>query len=182
MQRMDAPPQATARLDVTRLPAGTTEPDVVACGGAARDPHRRQAGRRDDAHARARRGARARLLPHRGHCRPSRPRRRPTSPRTPSRSRRRRFDRARVQRSFYTSSSCGVCGKGALEAVAVEAPRVESRLTWRRRSSRRCPTGCARSRPRSPRRAACTRPASSTPGGKRSACARTSAATTRWTR
>src|SRR5690349_6025087 len=38
------------------------------------------------------------------------------------------FDRARVQRSFYTSSSCGVCGKGALEAVEVSAPRVESGL------------------------------------------------------
>jgi FdhD protein len=38
------------------------------------------------------------------------------------------FDAARVQRNFYTSSSCGVCGKGALEAVAVEAPRVESDL------------------------------------------------------
>ena len=39
------------------------------------------------------------------------------------------FDPGRVQRNFYTSSSCGVCGKGALEAVAVAAPRVESELT-----------------------------------------------------
>ena len=38
------------------------------------------------------------------------------------------FDPSRIQRSFYTSSSCGVCGKGALDAVAVEAPKVESRL------------------------------------------------------
>jgi len=39
------------------------------------------------------------------------------------------FDPERLRRHFYTSSSCGVCGKGAIEAVQVDAPRVESELT-----------------------------------------------------
>jgi len=39
------------------------------------------------------------------------------------------FDPERIARSFYTTSSCGVCGKGALEAIAVESPPVDSKLT-----------------------------------------------------
>jgi FdhD protein len=37
-------------------------------------------------------------------------------------------DPQRLQRSFYTTSSCGVCGKGALEAIAVEAERIAGDL------------------------------------------------------
>jgi FdhD protein len=41
------------------------------------------------------------------------------------------FDPERLRRHFYTSSSCGVCGKGAIEAVEVTAPRIESGLEIR---------------------------------------------------
>ncbi|HEX5449425.1 MAG TPA: formate dehydrogenase accessory sulfurtransferase FdhD, partial [Gaiellaceae bacterium] len=40
----------------------------------------------------------------------------------------RAFDPERLTRHVYTSSSCGVCGKGALAAVAVTAPPVNSSL------------------------------------------------------
>jgi FdhD protein len=62
-------------------------------------------------------------------------------------------------RSFYTTSSCGVCGKGALEEVAIHAPPLPDGPSIERALLAALPSGCA-SRA-SPAPAGCTPPASS---------------------
>ena len=156
------------------------------CGrgrGAARDPDRRPSGRRHDAHAGTRRGARARVLPLR------RARAARGAAAGGSRRKRRRRRRARLRpgaaaaellhdvvvrglRQGRPRGDRGRCGAG-------RGRRARSRP----RSSRRCPTGCG------------TRKGAfeATGGlhatglfdrrrGRSSACARTSGGTTRWTR
>ena len=66
------------------------------------------------------------------------------------------------ERRFYTTSSCGVCGKGALEQVAVEAPRLERPGPAVARELLADAPGRACASPRSSAAAACTRPGSST--------------------
>jgi FdhD protein len=125
---VSAPPHATHRVDVTRLPAHETESDVV----AVEEPLEIRIGGRPVAVAMRTPGHDEELAI--GFCLSEGLR--PADARVPADLAANTievdapgFDPERLARSFYTSSSCGVCGKGALEAVAVEAPRVESRLT-----------------------------------------------------
>ena len=124
---MKAPPYSSASVDVVRLPAGATERDAVAVeepleiriGGAPVAVTMRTPGHDEELAL--------------GFCLSEGLR--PTAARLPDDLAANTvdvdapgFDAERLRHSFYTSSSCGVCGKGALEAVAVEAPRVDSQL------------------------------------------------------
>jgi FdhD protein len=124
---MDAPPYSAAAVDVLRLPAGATERDRV----AVEEPLEIRIGGRPVAVTMRTPGHDEELAL--GFCISEGLQ--PTEARLPEDLAVNTvdvdasgFDPERLQRSFYTSSSCGVCGKGALEAVAVEAPRVESEL------------------------------------------------------
>jgi FdhD protein len=122
---MDAPPYSAAAVDVLRLPAGRSERDQV----AVEEPLEIRIGGRPVAVTMRTPGHDEELAL--GYCLSEGLR--PTAARLPDDLAANTvevdapgFDPARLQRSFYTTSSCGVCGKGALEAVAVEAPRVGS--------------------------------------------------------
>jgi FdhD protein len=124
---MEAPPYSSAGVEVVRLPGGRTERDAV----AVEEPLEIRIGGRPVAVTMRTPGHDEELAL--GFCLSEGLR--PEAARLPDDLavnavdvEAPAFDPARLQRSFYTSSSCGVCGKGALEAVAVEAPRVESTL------------------------------------------------------
>ena len=124
---MKAPPYATARVEVLRLPGGTAETDAV----AVEEPLEIRIGGRPVAVTMRTPGHDEELAL--GFClseglRPAGARLTEDLAANTVDVDAPGFDPGRLARSFYTSSSCGVCGKGALEAVAVEAPRVASGL------------------------------------------------------
>jgi FdhD protein len=126
-KHVQAPPYSAARVRVVRLPSGDEEPDAV----AVEEPLEIRIGGRPVAVTMRTPGHDEELalgfclsegIPATRAALPADLAANTIEVDAPG------FDPARVERHFYTSSSCGVCGKGALEAVAVEAPLVESEL------------------------------------------------------
>ena len=126
-EAVEAPPYSAARVDVLRLPGGSEEPDQV----AVEEPLEIRVGGEPVAVTMRTPGHDEELAL--GFCLTEGLT--PTAAAPPADLAANTIDveapgqdLTRVRRSFYTSSSCGVCGKGALEAVAVEAPKVEGDL------------------------------------------------------
>ena len=92
-------------------------------------------------------------------------------------------DFKRLERNFYMTSSCGVCGKASIDAVAVQGQYDVGVAEFRMSGEAlgRLPAALKRSRPCSSRRAACMRRGCSTRPGRSSRCARTWAGTMRST-
>jgi FdhD protein len=124
---VEAPPYSSASVDVVRLPGGAAERDAVAVeeplelriGGVPVAVTMRTPGHDEELAL--------------GFCLSEGLR--PTAARLPDDLAANTvevdapgLDPERLRRTFYTTSSCGVCGRGALEAVAVEAPPIESDL------------------------------------------------------
>jgi FdhD protein len=127
MTAVSAPPYTTAAVEVLRLPAGTTERDRV----AVEEPLELRAGGRPVAVTMRTPGHDEELALGFFVTEGLAPRRaRPPDDLAANTIEVDvdAFDPARLERSFYTSSSCGVCGKGAIEAVRVEAAPVVSAL------------------------------------------------------
>src|SRR5436309_14759517 len=122
---MEAPPYSAAAVDVVRLPDGRSERDAV----AVEEPLEIRIGGRPVAVTMRTPGHDEELAL--GFCLSEGLQ--PRAARVPDNLAANAVeveadgvDFERLQRSFYTSSSCGVCGKGPLEAVAVGATQATS--------------------------------------------------------
>jgi FdhD protein len=121
---VEAPPYSTDNVDVTRLPAGTTERDRV----AVEEPLEIRIGGTPVAVTMRTPGHDQELAVGFALTEGLRPRAAHLPDDLAANVVEVDADGTLEPRSFYTTSSCGVCGKGALEAVRVEAPPVESDL------------------------------------------------------